>query len=471
MRTAVARIAGLMLAGVLAAAPARAFDPFGDGDGASREAAIEASWSGVIYSRFDAGFYDDRDTGGPPPYWGFNSKALLETNLRQASRWRLRLSGHARHVLDAGDPVAGRFEPELWEAFGVLERPAWELSVGQQIRRWGRGVPSIWDVLNPTDLSELFFIEDEFQKRPVPMARWTRYGEGYEIEAVLLPFVRQNRMPRNQSPFSPLSVRDLSGLEDFPLVEQALKQEIYPGLVSNPPDNFLHPELALRWTPYMQGFDLDFYLFWGYEDLTPPDFSEEFRVYVLQQPVPPIEVLRSLEAQEIIRDEPIYIQQPRRYAMAGGSASAALPGVSVRGELAVLSQMAAYNTSLEVVRAPAVQALVGVDRLTGERFLWSLSVLGVAILTDEPLYLLRRLNVVASGLSRLRPFDIDLWVELRGMWHMTQGDAWLSPSLLYDVTSAFQLQIGAQLLMGPDPTPFSYFARHDYAWLRAAWRF
>src|SRR5690606_10231183 len=159
----------------------------------------------------------------PEGLWAWRSKALLQGDLRKRGLWRVRVSGVGRHRLEDDTPDQSAFEPELWEAYGALERPAWELSIGQQIRRWGRGVPSVWDVLNPSDVSELFFIEDEFQKIPVPMARWTRFGDRYELEAVLIPFYRPARLPATRSDWSPLSVRDLGGFEDFPLVDQALR--------------------------------------------------------------------------------------------------------------------------------------------------------------------------------------------------------------------------------------------------------
>ncbi len=446
------------------------WDPFGSEDVSEPE--ITAEFSGLLYGRWNSDLKNDLNGEQTQEFRG---KANLHLSLDHPDYGRMVVSALGAYDAFPGqDRNPARFKPELWEAYWTLERTNWELSAGQMIRRWGRGVPSLWDNLNPGDFSEFLFTEDEFVKLPVPMARWTRYGDSYELELIAIPFYRGARMPGNNSDWAFISVNDLSGAEDFPFVEQAVDQDLSPGLVTDPADNFVNGDFGIRFAPAVKGFDLDLHILLAHEDLPLPAFTPDFVTFLQAEQargISPLDTLRSLALQEIATFSPIFVQKPQRQLSVGGSIAVPLPSVVARFELAALSQQRLYSAGMEVVRAPAIQTLVGVDALSGERFLYTLSFIGSAFLTDSDLFLVDRFNVSASGLARARPWDVDLWIEVRTLWNINLGDAWIGPALIYDFANGLQLQAGVNILAGPGSAPLSQFDDNDFAWARARYVF
>ena len=462
-------LAGL---GAFVAGAARAeWDPFAS-PGAS-STGPEATWGGLLYSRWNADLVNDLN-GEQLHEW--RNKALFELEIAEKGNWAVHASGAARWELlprrRGGD---ARFRPELWEAWGRIERDDWELVVGQQIRRWGRGVPSLLDVLNPGDFDEYLFVEDEFQKRPIPMLRWTIYRDRNEFEVVGIPFYRPARLPGNQSDWAPIAIRDLQGAEDIPLVGSALDQDISPGLVTSATDDLRYAEAGLRWTHYGDGWGLDVIGFFGAEDLPAPDFTEDFSAFLRAEQArgrTPLQTLRSLAFQEIVAFSPMYVQKPRRQALVGVSIARALEKVTARFEAIAVSRQSTFTEALELIRVPAFAVLAGFDALSSDRFLWSLSVIGAALATNERLFLIDRFNATALGIMRARLGDIGLWLETRGMWDINLGDGWVGPALIYETpVEGLQAQAGVNVLAGSANTPHGVLEDNSYLWLRVRYAF
>jgi len=397
---------------------------------------------------------------------------LLRTELERPGEWQLRLSGVARHELIFEDDPAGVYEPELWEAVLTMQWPDDEIAVGQQIRRWGRGVPSIWDVLSPPDLSEFLFIEDEFTVRPVPMARWTHFGEWYELELVGLPFYRPARLPNLRSDFTPVTVRDVDCTE-VPAGDVFCEQNNSPGLVTTPADDFLNPELGARFTPRLRGQDLDFYIFYGFEDFLTPEFNRDTRRFLARQD-DPVQALRDLSIVDfgaLSANGPLFLQRPKRQLRVGGAYTRPLGPVIGRLEGAYVDPFPVYRDDFVVLRVPTIQWSASVDYLSNQKFVATTTLIGLHYLTDENLYLTEPTNLTLTTLMRAEPFTIPLWFELRGLWNLLLGDAWLGPSVAYDVRDTLTVQLGVNLLEGPRNTPLETFDSDDFAFFRLRWQF
>lgn len=464
-------VAGFLLAPVLT----EAFDPFADASALSESEApkrVEANAWGLFYTRWNSDLQNNAPT---EQLHEWRNKVLVGIDVKNAWGWRLNLSGVGRYDLYPNpNGLRAHLKPELWEAYAVLAKSSWELSVGQQIRRWGRGVPSLVDVIVPNDFSELLFIEDEFQKRPIPLARWTKFAESYELELIAIPFYRAAVVPGSNSDWSPITITDLQGAEDIPLVQGALDQGLSPGLITEPQDNLLNGDLGLRWTKYARGFDLDIYLFYGYEDLPAPAFSDGFLDFLRSEAArgrPPLQTLRSLALQEIIAFSPIYSQRPARQLLGGVSFVKPLQIVTARFELSGMDRQSAYTDGLALIRVPSFQALAGFDALSGERFLWTLALLAQAFVTDEELFLINRYNASALGLMRVKLGDLALWLEGRALWNVNLGDAWLGPSLLYDFARGWQVQAGVHLLFGSAASPLGQYDHNDFVFARLRYAF
>jgi hypothetical protein len=95
---------------------------------------------------------------------------------------------------------------QVHEAYASLSYQNLDLNLGQKKISWGKADLSIVDSVNPPDLTELYFIEEEFSKVPVPMAQVNYFSGDFKVEGVFLPFFTPARFTiagRNWSLISP----------------------------------------------------------------------------------------------------------------------------------------------------------------------------------------------------------------------------------------------------------------------------
>lgn len=438
------------------------------GRGEEISPSLEIQKGGVVYTRLDQ---DLRKDFAGEDKSEVHSKLLGNLEIRHPGRYRIYGSFLLSHeFLWNGKELRARATPELWEAWGRWETELYTLEAGNIIRRWGRGVPSLWDILNPPDLSEGFIREDEYQKLPIPMIRGTWYREDEELELLYSPFYRPPRTPPPQSDWGVLRISDFEGLETYPLVQAALSQGVYPGITRYPRDDFLHGELGLRYSRTLTNWDLDLYWFWGYDRIPLPEFHPDFLNYLNRQTTPLPQLLRNLSLQELVLFNPLYEIRPRRVLFLGGGASTQSPLGSLRLELEGINQEPIYEEGLNLLRIPALHALLGLDSLSREEFLYSFSLIGVSLFTRKELFLIHPLTLLASGLARGKIAPRLKW-EVRGLLNLTLGDSWLSPSLLYELIPDLTLQAGTHLFLSPEDLPLGFFNHNNLLFFRLKWLF
>jgi hypothetical protein len=428
----------------------------------------EVTAGGILLSRLDQDL--QKDFPGED-LSELHTKLFASLEIRNPDRYRLYGSFLLEHnYLWDGERLKASATLLPWEVSLRWEREKDTIEGGNLIRRFGRGLPSLWDIVNPPDFTEGPGREDEFQKLPIPMIRWTRYGEEWEVELIYSPFYRPPRTPSLRSDWGILRITDFEGLETYPLVQQALSQEIFPGIVSYPPDDLVHGEIALRLSRTFPHWDLDLFAFYGYDRLPLPEFHPDFIHYLNRQSRPLPELIRSLSVQELILFNPLYELKPRRALFLGGSALTQTPLGSLRFELQGVSGEPIYRSDLTLLRRPALHALIGLDSLSRESFLYSLSLIAIQFLTEEDLFLIHPFTLALSGAGRGTILPRLSW-EFRGLVTFTLGDAWISPLLRYELRPDLILEGGFQLFLSGEGLPLNFFTHNNLGFVRLRWFF
>jgi hypothetical protein len=429
----------------------------------------EEGWetSGVVISRWDQDLKKEFRTENSTE---FHTRIFGEIK-GEKGPYRITLSGLFRHeLLAGGGKERTSVEGLLWEGYLSRRYTLWEWKAGQFLRRWGKGVPTLWDILNPSDFREGLFIEDEFQKIPIPMGQVVLYRD-WEIEVLYIPFYYPLLLPDPRSDFSPIRVGTLEGIEEFPIVESSLDQGIFPGTIQYPKKDLLHPEGGLRLSRSFSDWDLDLYLFTGYDRVPFPIFSPEFLIYLNQPKRNIARTLQNLGIQEVLLFTPLYRIEPKRQYFSGFSIQKPVGSVTLRGEGQWVLHQGVYREDLAFLYLPALFLLAGVDSFTREEFMYTIALIHLQFFSPPSLFLLKKANTVFMGVFRgTIPRTSFSW-EIRGIQNLTLGDLWIRPQVTYLLSSGLYLEGGYQGFFGKETTPFGSFKHNEGIYLRLRYWF
>ncbi|MGI2026990.1 DUF1302 family protein [Endozoicomonas acroporae] len=363
-----------------------------------------------------------------------------------------------RFSLDLADDLTTRTDRP--ESYSSLNGPTWEtrhgraelveawleaewdtvagptaVRLGKQQVVWGQADSlRVLDVVNPLNYREWTLSDYEDIRIPTWMANIEIAdiggpGEDASLQWLIIPDMTFNELVDAGSPFAVTSPELVPRPQ--PGVPVVVHDTQRPGRG--------HLETGLRWSSFVQGWDLAALMFYHYQD----------------NPV----LYRSFDEGRIAVS-PEY----QRTLLYGLSASNAFADWVVRLELAYSTRNAVLREDLVdqgIYTTGEMTSVLGLDYQGLDN--WFLSYqFYQSTLNNRPAAVIRKQTTVRHTLLGRRDFWNDtLELELKGLHNQDYNDGMLRAKLSWDVNDSWRLWTGADLFYGDDDGPFGQFREQD----------
>lgn len=410
----------------------------------------------------------------------FRNKLYLKASASPDERLKLLLSGRFEYNAFLKGDGTGDYGhvADIHEGYASLSVKDIDLSLGQKKVSWGKADLSIVDNINPPDLTELLFIEEEFAKVPVPMAKADYYVGPMKVEGVVLPFYTPARFTltgRNWSLISPQ-------LQDFfaGCAAQQIGGPLPPGsvtslgLIEYPKDDVLSSSsLGARVSGSREGLDFGMSWLYGWEPLPTFYFNPDFLRQIRKERGDLFDKLCSVSALDLAAFYPLFDAKPRRITHIGAEFATTAHDVGIRAEADLGERRGLITDNLEVVEKPVLQWTVGADYTLPYDIYVNGQFLQMIILNyQSDIFIFKEVNNTIVGYIR-RPFYEDkIQPELRGLYNITQGDFYAALRIAYQWTDALRITGALNVMGGPPRKSFlGFFSDNSHASLQLRYSF
>ncbi|QKE61971.1 hypothetical protein HNE05_00845 [Aquipseudomonas campi] len=352
---------------------------------------------------------------------GHRLEALLESRVSEGN-WTLDsvlLGRYRSQYDDAGGRLEDRMQSDqdLRELYVTWAGDSWQWRLGQQQIAWGRGdYFRLVDVLNPLDLREFLlpYIDDySLGRQTRPMAVVEVYGDSLEQQFVLAPRTKTTR-------FAPAGA-------DFAVAGQP------QGLPED--DEHERADIGWRGKTFVDGTDLDFYLFDG---LSPDP------LYVVE--------------------EGRQVEQQRRRSLVGASFARPAGDWVVRGDLVHLFHEP-LQTPTGADNVPKSAALLGLDMTRNE---WTVNLQATVSHRHDAPSSLQQSNTWEASAAVLKDWSKQrlnaglLWLYN----HDTQSSHMVKANLGYRPWNQWYVETGLIGFSGGERTQYGQFDQRDRVYLQ-----
>lgn len=352
---------------------------------------------------------------------GHRLEALLESRISEGN-WTLDsvlLGRYRSQYDDAGGRLEDRMQSDqdLRELYITWAGDSWQWRLGQQQIAWGRGdYFRLVDVLNPLDLREFLlpYIDDySLGRQTRPMAVVEVYGDSLEQQFVLAPRSKTTR-------FAPAGA-------DFAVAGQP------QGLPED--DEHERADIGWRGKTFVDGTDLDFYLFDG---LSPDP------LYVVE--------------------EGRQVEQQRRRSLVGASFARPAGDWVVRGDLVHLFHEP-LQTPTGADNVPKSAALLGLDMTRNE---WTVNLQATVSHRHDAPSSLQQTNTWEASAAVLKDWSKQrlnaglLWLYN----HDTQSSHMVKANLGYRPWNQWYVETGFIGFSGGEQTQYGQFDQRDRVYLQ-----
>ena len=251
-------------------------------------------------------------------------------------------------------------EANFKKDFGVMRT-----AIGVQVNSWGRTDFSPVDVLNPPNLSELFFNDIEVLRVPMfQLLIGFPVLKQIDIELIYEPFFEPAFLP---SMFSEWSY--IIGSQDSERVN------ILRNTLGDVGFNVKKPSFpqSSQFGGSIYSKNIGVYLFYGLEHIPPPSFETGLRGSLNSQNASITKKLKTMSIEELAEpvlsvNQPPVELKPARYFMIGTSLEKEFNGTSLKSDVAFFLGRQFLNERFETVKNPQLQVSVQAERFFGKHF-------------------------------------------------------------------------------------------------------
>ncbi|MCF6246206.1 MAG: AMIN domain-containing protein [Desulfobacula sp.] len=351
------------------------------------------------------------------------------------------------------------YDIDLFETYLRHSRGYFTVTLGKQIKRWGKTDQiSLIDTLNPVNNTEFIIPSYEEKKIPVWMADFIYRRNSFFIEGVFIPFFESDKFDYFGTDWATFThLKD--DIEDSPLSPTQKAYFASIGVQEIKPKDEDSFEYALRIGGSIEQFDFGFTYHYATEDQ--PTF-ESF-------PVKNLSLRNSGSIQDILSNlgsltltnESIRAKYLRTHIF-GLEFETILSSMGIRGEAAFKENVSLLTSSLTSVRKPTLSWIVGIDYTSENNWYFNLQFAHQYIKNFESDILFYDQDNY-SLIGEINKNLIADWlnVSIQGTTMINDGSYYLSPRLLYTYIKNFEAIFGVHLFEGSDDSIFGQYTRND----------
>ncbi|OAG27866.1 DUF1302 family protein [Thermodesulfatator autotrophicus] len=350
----------------------------------------------------------------------------------------------------------------LWETYLRLVKDAWEITVGNQLIRWGKvDELTILDNLTWQDLRELFTLRLEERQHPWPWFRIQYFGENVNLEGV---FTLWPLWPKRDDFDSDWAVFDH-------LRKKLAADPVFSSLSlkvdkSEPSPSLRNAEWGFRisgtlgeidWeVSYLYAHDRSFYYYVK---------SFPIKGFRLNTPSDPIKDLKAQFSNLSITGDTAYISYPRDNIL-GFAFETTYNDIGIRGEFAYHTDRVFLKKNLEATRKAYWRYVIGLDYRFENGFYLNLQFLQQRVLgwSEDILFDPKLDSYIFMRLSKSFLEDY-LEVRLDGTYGITTRGYFLNPEIAYKISDDVEFFAGLHLIDGPQGSFFDVYDANDQVYL------
>ncbi|AEH45404.1 hypothetical protein Thein_1543 [Thermodesulfatator indicus DSM 15286] len=350
----------------------------------------------------------------------------------------------------------------LWETYLRFVESTWEVTLGNQLIRWGKvDELTILDNLTWQDLRELFTLPIEERQHPWPWLRVQYFGDTFTLEGVftLWPlYPKRDDFGSDWAVFDHLRKRLAA---DPTLSSLSLKID-----KNKPSPSLRNSEWGLRlsgstgnidWeVSYLYAHDRSFYYYVK---------SFPIKGFTLNTPSNPIEDLKAQLSNLSITGDTVYVSFPRDNIL-GFAFETTYNDVGIRGEFAYHTDRVFLKKNLEATRKPYWRYVLGLDYSFENGLYINLQFLQQRILgwSEDILFDPKLDSYIFMRISKSYLEDY-LEVRLDGTYGITTRGYYLNPEISYKINDDVKIFGGLHLIDGPKGTFFDVYDANDQVYL------
>ena len=339
------------------------------------------------------------------------------------------------------------------EAFVRYAGESWEVSLGNQIVKWGKADEvSLLDILNPDDLRGGFVRSREERKLPLPMLNLALFKDAQKLETIFIPFFRRSKI-------------DLVGRDWALFTHYDREVGAFRIIETRPANDLSNSEFGLRFSGTVRNFDYALSLLHTREDL--PSFDSLITPPGFRVPNPGDVSLRDIVmfASNPSAPQPIRLQY-RRQNLLGFDFETTWKSLGLRGEVAYLRNRSFLDDRLRRVEAPVWSYVLGADYNRPGVFYCNLQfsqqILGRSA---NGLLLADRVTNIINGEINRKLFEDRMELAVRFLYNFTRKDYYVNPFARLKYWPGITVDIGIQRIGGPSNSTLGVFDNNDEAYL------